>query len=63
MKRRNFAKDSSLLAVSVGAFGATQWNSKRFEGDTPAKTEIPGPFYRTGVPVRINIVPFGSKGD
>lgn len=62
MKRRTFIKNSSLMAISVSAFGAIHWNGKSFVGDTPTTTDILGPFYRPGAPLRSNIIPSGSKG-
>ena len=62
MKRRTFIKQTSLTALSISAFGAIQWNGKSFIGDSPTTTDILGPFYRPGSPIRSNIVPPGSKG-
>ena len=62
MKRRTFIKQTSLTALSISAFGAIQWNGKSFIGDSPTTTDILGPFYRPGSPIRSNIVPLGSKG-
>jgi catechol 1,2-dioxygenase len=62
MKRRTFIKQSSLTALSISAFGAIQWNGKSFEGDSPTTTDILGPFYRPGCPMRSNIIAPGSKG-
>lgn len=63
MKRRTFIKQSSLTALSVSAFGAVQWNGKSFVGDSPTTTDILGPFYRPGAPMRSNIIPAKSKGN
>ncbi len=62
MKRRTFIKQSSLTAMSISIFGAIQWNGKSFVGDSPTTTDILGPFYRPGTPLRSNIIPLGSKG-
>ena len=62
MKRRTFIKNSSLTAFSISAFGLVQWNGKVFAGDTPTTTDILGPFYRPGAPMRANIIPAHSKG-
>jgi catechol 1,2-dioxygenase len=62
MKRRTFIKKSSLTALSISAFGTIQWNGKSFVGDSPTTTDILGPFYRPGTPLRSNIIPLGSKG-
>ncbi len=63
MKRRTFVKGSSLIAISVSAFGAVSWNGKGFTGNTPTTTDILGPFYRPGSPMRSNIITPGSKGN
>jgi len=63
MKRRKFIKSSSLTAFSISAFGALQWNGKSYEGDTITTTDILGPFYRPGSPMRSNIIPSGSRGE
>jgi catechol 1,2-dioxygenase len=62
MKRRMFIKNSSLTALSISAFGSIQWNGKSFVGDTPTTTDILGPFYRPGAPMRSDIIPPDSKG-
>ncbi|MFD2202672.1 catechol 1,2-dioxygenase [Shivajiella indica] len=62
MKRRTFIKNSSLTALSISAFGSIQWNGKSFVGDTPTTTDILGPFYRPGAPMRSDIIPPASKG-
>lgn len=63
MKRRTFVRNSSLTAFSVAAFGALNWNGKSFEGDTETTTDILGPFYRPGAPIRSNLIPKGSTGE
>ena len=62
MKRRNFIKNSSLVAFSVSAFGAISWNGENFVGNSVTTSDILGPFYRPGAPMRIDIVPPNSKG-
>jgi len=63
MDRRTFVKNTSLTAFSVAAFGAIQWNGKSYVGETPTTTDILGPFYRPGAPLRSNIIPPRSAGD
>jgi len=63
MKRRSFIKNSALSACSIAAFGSIHWNGKRFEGDNITTTDILGPFYRPGSPMRSNLIPNGSTGD
>lgn len=62
MNRRTFVKHSSVTAFSVAAFGAIHWNGKSFEGDTETTTDILGPFYRPGAPMRSNLIPPESTG-
>lgn len=63
MERRNFIKNSSLIAVSVGVFGKISWNGEIFLGDDPTTTDILGPFYRPGAPVRSLLLSTGAKGE
>jgi protocatechuate 3,4-dioxygenase beta subunit len=63
MNRRTFVKNSTLTAFSVAAFGSLNWNGKSFEGDTETTTDILGPFYRPGAPIRSNLIPSGTSGD
>ena len=62
MQRRTFIKNSTLTVISVSAFGALNWNGKNFEGDTPTTTDILGPFYRPGAPMRTNLRLVNSNG-
>jgi catechol 1,2-dioxygenase len=62
MQRRTFIKNSTLTVISVSAFGALNWNGKSFEGNTPTTTDILGPFYRPGAPLRTNLRLAGSNG-
>jgi len=62
MKRRKFIKSSTLSAFSISAIGAIHWNGKIFEGDTVTTTDILGPFYRPGSPMRSNLIPSNSTG-
>jgi catechol 1,2-dioxygenase len=63
MQRRKFIQNSGVFALGVGVFGKIQWNGNRFIGDTPTTTDILGPFYRPGAPLRININPPGFSGE
>lgn len=63
MKRRTFIKNSVLTAFSVSAFGSIQLKGKNFEGSTPTTTDILGPFYRPGSPLRTNLIPGSYEGD
>lgn len=60
MKRRSFIKNSTLTAFCIAAYGSLNWNGKSFEGDSITTTDILGPFYRPGAPMRSNLVPAGS---
>ncbi len=62
MQRRTFIKSSSLTALSISAFGSLSWNGNNFEGDTPTTTDILGPFYRPGAPLRTNLRLSNSNG-
>lgn len=62
MQRRTFIKNSTLTVVSISAFGALHWNGKNYEGDTATTTDILGPFYRPGAPLKTNLRLAGSKG-
>lgn len=62
MQRRAFIKNSSLTVISISAFGGLNWNGKNFEGDNPTTTDILGPFYRPGAPMRNNLRMAGSNG-
>jgi catechol 1,2-dioxygenase len=62
MQRRTFIKNSTLTVISVSAFGALNWNGKNFEGDTATTTDILGPFYRPGAPMRTNLRLAGTIG-
>lgn len=50
------------MAISVSAFGGIHWNGANFVGDSPTTTDILGPFYRPGAPMRSNIIPNSSTG-
>jgi len=62
MQRRAFIKNSSLTVISISVFGSLNWNGKSFDGDTQTTTDILGPFYRPGAPLRTNLVMPGSNG-
>ena len=62
MQRRTFIKNSSLTVISISAFGGLNWNGKNFEGDNETTTDILGPFYRPGAPLRSNLRLPGSNG-
>jgi catechol 1,2-dioxygenase len=63
MQRRKFIKETGLLAVGISFFGKVSWGENKFIADTPTTTDILGPFYRPGAPIRTNINPFGYTGE
>jgi catechol 1,2-dioxygenase len=63
MKRRNFIRNSSLVAFSVGVFGKIKWNGESFIGEDPTTTDILGPYYRPGAPIVSDMVRPGTKGE
>ena len=63
MQRRKFIKDSGIVAISIGVFGSIRWNEGRFTGDTTTTTDILGPFYRPGAPLRKNLNPPDFNGE
>lgn len=48
--------------MSVGVFGKIKWDGKAYVGEDPTTTDILGPFYRPGAPMRSELVQQGSKG-
>lgn len=63
MQRRKFITDASALAFGIGVFGNIAWTGKGFIGDTPTTTDILGPLYRPGAPLRKNLNPKDFKGE
>jgi len=63
MERRNFIRNTSLFAVGIGVFGKIRWNNDHYEGIDPTTSDILGPFYRPGAPMRTNVVPKDIKAD
>lgn len=62
MKRRTFIQKSSMMAVAISTMGGIQWNGNHYVGNSPTTTDILGPFYRPGSPLRSNIIPPKSSG-
>lgn len=63
MQRRKFIQHSSLLALSVGVFGKIKWDGEKYIGTDPTTTDILGPFYRPGAPIKTDLVQAGTKGE
>ena len=62
MQRRQFIRQSAYVAMGVSVFGNISWNKDHFVGDSPTTSDILGPFYRPGAPIRENINPIGYTG-
>lgn len=62
MERRKFLKDSAFTVIGISAFGAINWNGKKFVGNNATTTDILGPYYRPGAPMRSNLLFDGSGG-
>ncbi|HEY6063381.1 MAG TPA: hypothetical protein VIV35_07210 [Chitinophagaceae bacterium] len=62
MQRRKFIKETGTIAIGVSVLGNIAWSKDRFIADTPTTTDILGPFYRPGAPLRSNINPQGYSG-
>ena len=62
MERRTFIRTGTLSAISIAAVGSIRWNGKNFVGSNPTTTDILGPFYRPGAPLRSSIIPEGITG-
>jgi catechol 1,2-dioxygenase len=56
MKRRDFITNTALTAIAISTSGFIKFNGKNFEGDCETTTDILGPFYRPGSPIRNNLV-------
>ncbi|HEY0679992.1 MAG TPA: hypothetical protein VGD17_17025 [Chitinophagaceae bacterium] len=63
MQRRKFIKNSGIVAFGIGAFGELIWTGNGFVGDSPTTTDVLGPFYRPGAPIRQNLNPPGFQGE
>jgi catechol 1,2-dioxygenase len=62
MQRRTFLKNSVLCAVAVSAYGFIRPEGDHYTGDCETTTDILGPYYRPGSPVRNNLVIPGTTG-
>jgi len=63
MKRKTFIKQSGVIVFGLAAFGNIHWNGDAYVSDSPTTTDILGPFYRPGAPLRTNLNPPGYSGD
>ena len=55
MQRRAFIKNTALSAVALSAYGFIQFDGSNYVGDCETTTDILGPFYRPGSPVKNNL--------
>lgn len=62
MKRRDFITNTALTAIAVSASGFIRFNGRNYEGDCETTSDILGPYYRPGSPVRSNLVMAGETG-
>ncbi len=62
MDRREFIQQSAMLVLGVSAFGTIRLSNGQYVADSPTTTDILGPFYRPGAPLRTDINPSGYTG-
>jgi catechol 1,2-dioxygenase len=62
MQRRAFIRNTALCAVAVSTCGFIRFDGERYVGDCESTTDILGPFYRPGSPVRNNLQIKGDQG-
>jgi catechol 1,2-dioxygenase len=63
VQRRKFIRNASTTALGIGVFGNIIGAKQGFVGDTPTTTDILGPFYRPGAPLRENLNPVDFTGE
>ena len=62
MHRRTFIKTAALSAIALSTFGYIHFDGEKFVGDCETTTDILGPFYMPGSPVRSNLIIEGEAG-
>jgi protocatechuate 3,4-dioxygenase beta subunit len=62
MKRRTFLRDTAFGAIAVSASGFISFDGSKYVGDCETTTDILGPFYRPGSPVRTDLTIAGEPG-
>lgn len=62
MQRRTFIRDAALGAIAVTSTGFISFDGNRYVGDCETTTDILGPFYRPGSPVRNSLLIPGDTG-
>ncbi len=63
MKRKDFITNTALTAIAISTSGFIKFNGKNFEGDCETTTDVLGPFYRPGSPLRNNLIIKGEAGE
>lgn len=62
MKRRHFIKNTAFAAVAISTTGFIRFDGEHYTGDCETTSDILGPFYRPGSPLRGNLLISGEKG-
>lgn len=62
MKRRKFISTTALSVTAMSAFGFIRFDGEKYMGDCATTSDILGPFYRPGSPVRSSLHIAGEKG-
>lgn len=63
MQRRKFIKNTGVTVLGLGVFGNVSPTAKGYVGNSPTTTDILGPYYRPGAPLRQNINPEDFTGE
>lgn len=56
-------KSSGIVVFGLGVFGNISMSSKGYIGNSPTTTDILGPYYRPGSPIRQNLNPQDFQGE
>ena len=62
MDRRNFLRNTAVFAVAVSTTGFIRFEKGRYIGDCDTTSDILGPFYRPGAPMRTNFLQENETG-
>lgn len=63
MKRRQFISTAALSVTAMSTFGFIRFDGEKYVGDCATTSDILGPFYRPGSPMRSNFHIPGEKGE
>ncbi|HSB91797.1 MAG TPA: hypothetical protein VLC28_01710 [Flavitalea sp.] len=63
MKRRSFISSAAFSAIAISASGFIRLEGEKYVGDCETTSDILGPYYRPGSPVRTNLRIPGDAGD